>query len=359
MLASGAVRPANKEKAVIGMTISITFEEFVEEVKRVAHEELGYQLELMQFYPEGYTSDDPGMMEWIQDSNMKFVGEKGMKLLTDFLTLGVPGGRSHVGIHRIAVRKMYEKALKNGFEAAFNDIRNVQKSIDSAKIDLERIERRASADYEQIRGQLIIRPLNYRLHIHDLNDCVYKKVSDFTLVLYQLLGDSNNSLVTSKIKRSELKHWGMEGQEEQVIADALENTARLYPACVYDKRTQREENFMEKEFSRENITFELFSKQILLSSVRTTNGAAAFFYPGVQEKMAKIMGGPFQAIFMNVNDVMIFDKKDPLAYAYLTTVNSHDNKWEMLSEKLYLCDGKNMTPGLIVKTGKDGKTTEE
>ena len=337
----------------------MTYQEFIEQVKKQAHEELGYSLELMKFYPEGYTSDDPQMAVWIQDSNMRFVGKEDTKLLTDFLTMEVPEGKGHASIHRIAIRQMYEDAVKYGFDAAFRDISKLQEDINAAQVDQGRIELRATANYEQIRDQLIIRPLNYSLHIRDLNGCVYKRISDFALVLYQLLGDANHSLITSKIKRSELKRWGMEGQEEKVIRDALENTARLYPPCVYDQRTHKEENFLEKEFTKDDITFRLRTDQILLSTFTSTNGAVALFYPGVAEKMKKIMGGPFVAVFMNINDIMIFDKDDEMAYHMAQTARVSSKLGEMLSEKMYLCDGENITPGLVVKVYKDGKTTIE
>ena len=143
---------------------------------------------------------------------------------------------------------MYEKAEKDGFDAAFQEIRDTQKQIDKAQIDQSRLDDRSSNDYEKIREHLIIRPLNYSLHMADLRGCVYRRISDFVLALYQLLGDSNHVMTTSKIKRSEVKAWGV--TEEQAIEDALNNTARLYPPCVFDQRTNEEENFCEKEFTK-------------------------------------------------------------------------------------------------------------
>ena len=222
---------------------------------------------------------------------------------------------------------------------------------------MDRIEKRLSTSYKEIRGQLIVRPLNYSLHIRDLKGCVYKKISDFVLALYQVLSDTGSSLATSKIRRDELKKWGMEEQEEKVIEDALENTARLYPACVYDKRIGCEVDFLKTDISRDDITF--FSDHILLSTFRTTNGATALFYPGVREKMMDIMGGAFVAVFMNTNDVMIFDKKDPAAYRFLETAKHSSDIGEMLSGRLYLCEGNDIAAGYVVKIYEDGEATVE
>ena len=327
------------------------YQEFIETIKQKAHEDLGYPLEKMTFYPKGYTSDDPKNQELIRDSNMRFTGEESKELLTDFLMMEVPGKGKVTNLHRIAIRRLYDDAEKNGIDAAFAHISGMQKDIDAAEIDDARLEDRSTADYETIRKQLILRPLNYSLHIRDLKGCVYRKVNDFVLVLYQLLGDSNHSIVTSKIKRDELKRWGMEGQEDKVIRDALENTARLYPPCVYDQRTKQEENFLEKEFTKKDIC--VTGNRILLSTFTTTNGAVSLFYPGVIEKMMEIMGGPFQAVFMNTNDVMIFDKEDGHAALFASSAKESGKMGEMLSGKVYFCDGDHFIPGIVLKLYRD------
>ena len=336
----------------------MTYEEFIEKAKTIGHDELGFPLERMKFYPRGYTSDDEKEQTFIQDSNWRYVGEQSDELLTDFLVMETPEGQGHSTIHRVAIRYMYEDGQKRGFDEALQDIRSVQKELDDSHVDHNRIEQRALGDYEAIREQLIIRPLNYNLHIRDLKGCVYKRISDFALVLYQIIGNTEHNLSTSKIKRSELKKWGV--SEERAIQDALENTAKLFPACVYDQRTHKEENLLEKDFEKKDITFHApHGDQILISTVQTLNGAVALFYPGVQEKLVQIMGGPFQVVFMNINDIMIFDKEDQKAYHFAQTAKESSSMGEMLSGKLYLCDGKSITPGIVVKMYSDGKITTE
>ena len=74
----------------------------------------------------------------------------------------------------------------------------------------------------------------------------------------------------------------------------------------------------------------------------------------------KIMGGPFQAVFMNTNDVLIFDKEDGAAYRFAKTAKKGENGvGEKLSEKIYLCDGQHLIPGMIVEVYPDGKAKVE
>ena len=330
------------------------YEEFIEQLKKQAHEELGYPMEGMKFYPEGFTSDNPIMKEWIKDSNLKFIGTESETLLMDIITMDIPNTGNVSNVQRIAVKKMYENAQENGFDAAFQKIRDLQKDAVNANIDLDRLEARGKSDYERLEDQLILRPLNYRLHMLDLKGCIYRRINDFVLCLYQVISDDGHNLLTSKIKRDEIENWRI--SEDDVMQSALENTARLYPAVVFDQRTQKEEKLMEKEFTRADITTQApHGKMILLSSTRTTNGAAALFYPGVMQKLIKIMGGPFQAVFMNTDDVLIFDKNDSRATGFARTAKEGSMMGEMLSGKPYLCDGKQIIPGIIVNVYADGK----
>ncbi len=314
------------------------YQEFVERIKELVHKESGCAIDRMVLYQEGFTSDDPEIKEWIKNCNHRYVGKEDAKLLTDILTIDLPEKSGRGIIQRLAIRKMYENSENNGFETVVKDICDLQKQIGQSNFDLSSIGPRETGDYMKLRNQLIVRPLNYNLHIHDLKGCVYKRVSDFALVLYQVISDTDDILATSKIKREELKHWGMEGQEEQVIQDALRNTADLFPACVYDQRTGKEENLMEKEFAKADIIMHARMDIILVSTFKVINGAVALFYPGVMEKLMRIMGGPFQAVFMNINDVMIFDEADPNAYRALQTAKRSDGEAEMLSETVFLCN---------------------
>ena len=99
----------------------MTYTEFIEKIKIKAHEELNYPLETMEFFPEGYTSNDPKMVEWIIDSNARFAGgDPSPWLKTDFLVLKrdegikVEDGKDSVAtMQRIAIRKLYQEVQTN------------------------------------------------------------------------------------------------------------------------------------------------------------------------------------------------------------------------------------------------------
>ena len=324
------------------------YNEFIEKLKQQAHEELGYPLEGMNFYPEGYTTDDPQQQEWVMDTNRRFLGVESTTLQSDFMTMDVPQSGNLIQQQRMSLRSLYNEAQKKGFDAAFQHIRDMQKNVVNAVVDKNKLHARSNFDYERIEDQLILRPLNYNRHFNDLKGCVYRKINDFVLCLYQVLSDDGKNLLSSKIKKDELALWRID--EDEVMRSALENTARLYPAVIYDQRTMQEELFMEKEFTKADITMRTSTGNIImLSTSKATNGAVALFYPGVMKKMMKIMGGPFQAVFMNTNDILIFDRHDRMAVEYARTAREDSIMGEMLSKRVYLCDGNQIIPGIIVK----------
>ena len=322
----------------------MTYQEFIEQVKEKAHSELSYELDLMEFLPEGYTSDDQKELEEIRFANKRFVGVEADCLLTDFLLLKKKDEKSGVThIQRLAIRKMYEGMKEEGFDAVFDEVRKSLEDIEKTGVQEAISRRSAAAVYDDIREQLILRPLNYKLHIHELKNCAYRKIGDFVLVLYQLLGNADFALATSKIRRDELERWGMGDRMEEVMRDALENTARLFPPSVYNKTLQKEVNFLTEDFTKEDIVYEN-SNMILLSTKTTTNGAVALFYPGVIEKMMGIMGGSFTAVFMNINDVMILSRNDPRAAPCVEQAKHSSQMGEMLSGRIYLCNEKGVNP---------------
>ena len=318
----------------------MTYDEFLELFKQKAESELSYDPALMEFYPEGCTSDDPKVLEWIIDANKKFTGEDSPWLKKDFMLLKDKGGNEAAIVQRIAIRDVYLDAEKNGFDAAFEAVRKSREEILRANIDRDVLNKRGSGSYDEIREQLIIRPLNYGLHIDDLRGRVYRRIGDIALVLYQLISDAGHDLISSKIAREEVKRWGMD--TEKVIDDALANTARIFPASTYSYRTGKEIDILKTEFTKQEIS--LGGGMRIVTTFKTTNGAAALFYPGVAEKLMKVMGGKFWAVFMNINDIMIFDVGDPMAKNFAEMASDGGGQGEMLSGRIYLCSEKGITP---------------
>lgn len=312
----------------------MSYEEFIDYIKYRLCEELTVADDKIAFFPKGYTSTDPAILTWIKDTNIKYFRKESDTLLSDFLAL--QAGDDVMQFHRIAVKLLYQDAQKSDAESVVDKLLLNMRDSEDLLEESGAFKIRASYDYQSIKEHLIIRPLNYDLHLKDLKGCVYKRVGDFALVLYQYVGTNNNTVTSSKIQREELDSWGMSDKTDQVMQEALENTSRLFPACVQNWRINKTVDFLKSNFTRSEITG--FNGAILLSTFQNTNGAVALFYPGVAEKLSQLMDGSFQVVFMNVNDLMVFPMKShQLARTYLEIGSESNILGEVLSKRLYTC----------------------
>ena len=326
----------------------MTYNEFIDSLRQRAHDELHYENDDIKFYPEGFTSDDPKMIQWIIETNQRFSGQSSPYLLKDFMTFekNFNNNSKIKFVQRIDLKSTYELVQEKGFDAAFEEIKESIQQVNSSGVSPETLLKRETSNYEDIREQLIIRPLNYKRYMNELSEYVYRRTGDIAFVLYQLLSYSKeNGINSSRIRRSEVLRWNMQDKIDEVIKNALENTAKIFPACVYNYKENKQVDFLNDEFTREDITNKDFlPDSILLSTDITTNGALALFYPGVCEKMLKIMGGNFAAVFMNINDVIIVKQNNRHINAMLDTAKQSGKLGEMLSTRLFIGSDKGINP---------------
>ena len=162
----------------------MTYQEFVDELKLRVQKELASSFDSVDFYPEGYTSNDPEMLEFILLCNSQFGDRQDSPWLnTDMLVLskgtkksiekdaeeGTEAGTEVVQRQRIALKDLYKDVEEHGFDAVFEELRKLTKNFVGIG-DSEAINTRLTSDYSRIRDQLIIRPLNYSLHIQYIKE---------------------------------------------------------------------------------------------------------------------------------------------------------------------------------------------
>ena len=308
------------------------YTEYIGKFKKAIHEKLGLPEEKLRFIPKGYETSDPCELEWIRKINVKLTGVAVDKPLTDLLILTGEMKNETGVILKVNVRSCYE-TYGDDIDSAVEEIKTQIDAVDNSLSSNDKFETRFSRTYEELRESLILRPLNYSHYAPLLEHHVYWLFGEVALVLYMLLGNEKRTLTTSKIQREEVEKWGV--SKDQIFDEALANTARLFPPCVFSKRLVQEINLLTDDYKREDIS--LFHGLILVSTFRTTNGAVALFYPGVVEQLMKVMGGPFEAVFMNINDVMIYSIGDSRSREMAELAEKNGPYEEMLSGHRYLC----------------------
>lgn len=166
---------------------------------------------------------------------------------------------------------------------------------------------KAPASYEEAKDSLIVRPMNYERHKEKLQNGVYRLVGDVALVLYHLIGDTEESMASHMITKADLASWNIpEEKYDDIIEAALDNTSKKFPATILDAQCNDTFDVLNDNFSAEDIISE--RHMTMLSTEKGSNGSTAIFYPGVARKIASAIG-KFYVVFMNTTDVAIFNSE--------------------------------------------------
>ena len=167
--------------------------------------------------------------------------------------------------------------------------------------------------YETTKDDLIVRPLHIDSNFYVQNaekPFLYKRVGcDLALVVYRIIKDNDEELVTERITQELAEKWEEELKisEEDIFNQALENTqnyakARLYTNIFGIEQTpEREADFMATEFPKTKIKEEV----ILVTTKRKTNGAVVMFYPNIKERLAELLDGNYYVAFTSRHEAMV------------------------------------------------------
>lgn len=217
--------------------------------------------------------------------------------------------RERLGMMHWKVRPLFEQYKQEGWQKVLPEMisRIQQVGKNSQFLCVE------GSNYEACSDRLILRPVNYMRHSQSLNNCVYWRYGDIALVLYGLISSVGDEYITTKIRREITERWDI--SKEQLLANALWNCyakmpPRLFCAAEVINNPETERGvFMPGE---EGIPVRINRKNrkegirgYRLTTKRQINGALAIFYPGVQERIAEILGGDFFVGFTSVHEAVI------------------------------------------------------
>lgn len=167
-------------------------------------------------------------------------------------------------------------------------------------------------EYENIKNKLIIRPIHCGKEFDDKNKknpCLYSKKGDIALVLYMIMSDGDGILDTIRVPMDYVKSWMAQlGLKEiDIFKNAMQNTVEKQSPVLY---TNIFDMSSEKGMNILNDPEAGFSEGTspLVTTNRKTNGAIAMFYPGVKEKIAKMMNDSFYVAFTSIHEAIVHKK---------------------------------------------------
>lgn len=168
--------------------------------------------------------------------------------------------------------------------------------------------------YEKVKNKLFIRVSSAERSAELLKDVPHKIVEGIALTCH--ICDGKTQEYSAKVNNEMLAMYGV--SEEQLFADAIANSERLFPLWITTTfeltKDQITRELRERGATEEEIAhgLELFrelsneSKMSVLTNRYICNGAAVVFYPDTLEKVAKKLGGSFYLYPTSIHEMMAF-----------------------------------------------------
>lgn len=289
----------------------MTYEEFKGELFRIIMQQEEVKGKKVMLLEKGFTTRDSKMLSMIRYINKVTFGREDNIVRADYIHV-VWGEGNIRSMMNWSVREYFDKYKKIGWEGILPDllikIQNTGQSMDWLRQDND--------GYRHSRERLIIRPINYERNKYELENCIYWRYGEIALTLYGVVSDQEDDYVTTKINRNLVDIWNV--SDEVLLTNALHNTCALMPPRLYycsDLRRKHDRNegvFMTGEQSGEISLFQVHLDNELegalgyrLSTTKGINGAIALFYPGVQERLAELMGGDYYVGFTSIHEAII------------------------------------------------------
>lgn len=166
-------------------------------------------------------------------------------------------------------------------------------------------------NYEAVKDQLFVRPLNLDKNKEELSDALYKRVGDIALVLYMKISEYDGNVTSTKIRKNIIEHWGKNDcdlSEDAIFYGAISNTYYMNPPRLYKwEKMIFDPSYDGEDFMETNTECEIntgFAGNCI-STNKKTNGAIAIFLPRVAKRLADLLDSDLYLVFTSVHEVMV------------------------------------------------------
>ena len=279
------------------------------------------------------------------EENVTFVPKEDNKFGEDRLEIVCIESATHVGCDSLSTVGIYQEYL-NGMEIRtiaeklVIEVRKQAKSrLFQAMIQI--------VDYEKARPLLFVvtESINNKAA---LEKCIHKTVGDITLAVNVNLIAAGKNMIGLKVSQELLNIW--EKEPEQVFQDALENSAKMFPARHYDLLSAliSGSSYDGEDFMNEDCT-EILSGGLpekCISTLDFNHGSVAIFYPGVADKLCRYLHTEnLYVIFLSVKGILVRPAKNEISAEELKARVERDrrdsqNSTDRLTNEIYYYDGK-------------------
>lgn len=223
---------------------------------------------------------------------------------------------------------------QNG-ELLENIIRNIRADYDE-KVQMAAVKIPNLQEFENIRGRVIYRLVNYEKNKEILEDCPHIRLHDLAVTFRWVARIDDVGVSTSLITNKQVKEWGVSVND--LVLAARQNTPRLFPAKIIDM----------EEMLAGMVSFILYPSAIpmyILTNEQELNGASALLYGDILKDFANKKGSDMYILPSSIHEVIMVPADridDPKGLSSMvheanTTVVSTG---DVLSDSVYYYDRK-------------------
>lgn len=223
---------------------------------------------------------------------------------------------------------------QNG-ELLENIIRNIRADYDK-KVQIAAVKIPNLQEFENIRGRVIYRLVNYEKNKEILEDCPHIRLYDLAVTFRWVARIDDVGVSTSLITNKQVKEWGVSVND--LVLAARQNTPRLFPAQIIDM----------EEMLAGMVSFILYPSAIpmyILTNKQELNGASALLYGDILKDFANKKGADMYILPSSIHEVIMVPAdriNDPtkllsIVHDANTTVVSIG---DVLSDSVYYYDRK-------------------
>lgn len=223
---------------------------------------------------------------------------------------------------------------QNG-ELLENIIRNIRADYDK-KVQMAAVKIPNLQEFENIRGRIIYRLVNYEKNKGILEDCPHIRLYDLAVTFRWVARIDDVGVSTSLITNKQVKEWGVSVND--LVLTARQNTPRLFPAQIIDM----------EEMLAGMVSFILYPSAIpmyILTNKQELNGASALLYGDILKDFANKKGADMYILPSSIHEVIMIPadriddpkKLSSMVHEANTTVVSTG---DVLSDSVYYYDRK-------------------
>lgn len=178
--------------------------------------------------------------------------------------------------------------------------------------------------YEELKENIFFRIVNYEKNKEMLQDMPHKRIMDLAMIFYYRMPDTV-SISSIAIQWSHMDLWGI--SEEELVKNALVSTCSKFPAEVTDMS--------------QIVGYDSPMDMYVVTNEERIFGAGTIFYPGVLEKLERMLGDCFCALPSSIHEWIVIPYEtirnmDELL-AFVTEINRECvDPQEVLADQVYV-----------------------